>query len=662
MKRVLDLLWPAREQDALEAALLPGSREVEEREVWGHNLESRLRQAAPAMILVNGAWLGLLDVGAKHAVLLAPDLRRVRVPFQDLCDVIRSGPEAPYRAEVERVLADCGIPERRRDCVRREMLAVRTRLLVMARFRTIRTPPGASFAQQASGAGLGWRIAGLSGAHLLEDLLWIVSWWLLGRDALQGRLDPGWIAAWALLLACVIPARLATVWLQGSAAIRMGGLLRQRMLAGALLLHPEEVRHEGAGRFLARGIEAAQVENLALSGAIPAALALIELVVALAVLLFGAAPLLHVLLLLLFTAAVFGVAARYYRARLKWTDSRLAMTHDLVEQMTGHRTRLAQQRPEQWHEREDQAASEYLDLSQRMDSRGSVLIGLAPRAWLFIGIALLAPAFLAQGANPAALAISLGGLLFAWQAFRRLTAGLANLAGAGIAWKQVAPLFHAAARFEPQRPTPAAPETDTVLTATDLRFRYSERTPPVLTGANLDVKRGDWVLLEGESGGGKSTLVSLLTGLRPPECGLLLIRGLDQQTLGAREWRKHIAAAPQYHENHVLTGTFAYNLLMGRSWPASDDVMREAEQLCRELGLGPLLERMPGGMMQMVGETGWQLSQGERSRLFLARALLQKADLVVLDESFAALDPATLRLSLECVLRRAPSLIVVAHP
>jgi ATP-binding cassette, subfamily B, bacterial len=64
----------------------------------------------------------------------------------------------------------------------------------------------------------------------------------------------------------------------------------------------------------------------------------------------------------------------------------------------------------------------------------------------------------------------------------------------------------------------------------------------------------------------------------------------------------------------------------------------------------------------MVGETGWQLSQGERSRMYVARALLQGSDLVILDESFAALDPETLRESLTCVLRRAKSLMLVAHP
>jgi ATP-binding cassette subfamily B protein len=89
--------------------------------------------------------------------------------------------------------------------------------------------------------------------------------------------------------------------------------------------------------------------------------------------------------------------------------------------------------------------------------------------------------------------------------------------------------------------------------------------------------------------------------------------------------------------------------------------LQEAETVCNELGLGDLIRRMPAGMLQMVGDTGWQLSHGERSRLFIARALLQGADLIVLDESFAALDPENLRCALECVLRRARSVLVIAH-
>ena len=61
--------------------------------------------------------------------------------------------------------------------------------------------------------------------------------------------------------------------------------------------------------------------------------------------------------------------------------------------------------------------------------------------------------------------------------------------------------------------------------------------------------------------------------------------------------------------------------------------------MLRELDLGPLLARMPSGLEQLVGDSGWQLSHGERSRLFIARSLLQPLDVRVLDESFAALIP-----------------------
>lgn len=176
------------------------------------------------------------------------------------------------------------------------------------------------------------------------------------------------------------------------------------------------------------------------------------------------------------------------------------------------------------------------------------------------------------------------------------------------------------------------------------------------------MRRGDRLLLEGPSGGGKSTLAALLGGMREPSRGLLLLDGLDRVTLGDRAWRKRVVLAPQFHDNHVLTGTLSFNLLLGRGWPAGPAELAEAEELCQALGLGPLLARMPGGLHQVVGEGGWQLSHGERSRIYLARALLQGADLVVLDESFGALDPETLGRCLRVALDRAETVLVIAHP
>jgi ABC-type multidrug transport system fused ATPase/permease subunit len=120
--------------------------------------------------------------------------------------------------------------------------------------------------------------------------------------------------------------------------------------------------------------------------------------------------------------------------------------------------------------------------------------------------------------------------------------------------------------------------------------------------------------------------------------------------------------APQFHENHILTETFAFNLLMGRRWPPRAEDLEDAVTICRELGLGELLEKMPAGLAQIVGDNGWQLSHGERSRVYIARTLLQQPDLVILDESFAALDPESLFNALRCVVKRANALIVIAHP
>jgi ATP-binding cassette subfamily B protein len=100
---------------------------------------------------------------------------------------------------------------------------------------------------------------------------------------------------------------------------------------------------------------------------------------------------------------------------------------------------------------------------------------------------------------------------------------------------------------------------------------------------------------------------------------------------------------------------------MARRWPPSAEDVLLAETACCRLGLGDLLDRMPSGIFQLVGETGWQVSHGERSRIFMARALLQGADLVILDESFAELDPDSLQRCLPEAAQLARSLIVVAH-
>lgn len=500
--------------------------------------------------------------------------------------------------------------------------------------------------------------AGLIAAYLVQYILWLASWTILGQVAMTNHWGRAWFLAWAAVLLAIIPFRVLATWLEGLISVNWGGFLRARLLSGALKLNPDELRSCGLGSFLSQVLEAEVIEALAFSSGFGSLLAILELIVAACIL--GRYALV-LLLWFVLTLVVAGILLLWCR---RWTEMRLKMTQQTVEWMVGHRTRLAQQTLEQ-RENESGSLEDYEDRSRLLD-RVSAFVWIAiPRGWLCLGIASSAP-FLASGQHLSPeTAITLGGILLAYGALKRLSGALDELVAASVAWKRTSPLFRAAAQLEEPGQVldvSSCQATINVIEADNLSFRYAGSSAPVLKAVHLRIKSGERILLEGRSGEGKTTLASILAGLRRPDSGSLFADGLDRYTLGPAGWCKCVAAAPQFHENYILTAPLAFNLLMGRSWPPDRASLEEAEAVCRELGLGDLLDRMPAGIYQMVGEGGWQLSHGERSRIYIARALLQQAELVILDENFAALDPDTLHTALGCVLKRAKTLMVIAHP
>jgi ATP-binding cassette subfamily B protein len=512
-------------------------------------------------------------------------------------------------------------------------------------------------------AGLVSRLGVLLGTHAFEIALVFASWAFLGSGALSGRLDYAWLAAWALCLASTVPLRAASRWLEGVVAVGFGGLLKQRLMVGAMTMDADLMRRKGAGELLSEVLESEAIEQLGASGGLQIVLAVLELLLAPCVIAFGAAAGAEITLLVLWIGVCALLISRNVRRRLSWTRKRLELTHQLVEKMGAHRTRLAQQAPSEWHHEEDRGTEQYAGMSETLDRSSAWIETALPRGYVIAAFAVLAPSFLSGKASLAQLAISFGAILFTSAAIERLTAWLSPGTAAWIAWQNVKMMFDAAAGVDrTELPPETSSGSDTILQAHNVMFTHQGRYQPNLKGCSLAIERGDFLLLQGDSGSGKSTLVSLLGGLRRPSAGLLLAGGLDRHTLGEATWRHRIAVAPQYHENHVFTAPLSFNLLLGRPYPHSAHDLDEAKELCHELGLGPLLERMPAGLDQIVGETGWQLSQGERGRVFLARALLQNAEVVMLDESLGALDPQNLRQCLDCVTRRAKTLLVVAHP
>lgn len=653
------------------------------------DVEVLIRAGGPAILRLpaspdedQASFVALLRGGARRVSILCPDLkvRKLRMEF------IRAALCSPYETALEetidQILVDAEVPAERLPRARRAILREQLGPIRLEAGWLLRLPPGSNLWSQFRNAGVYRPVFILLGMYFIQQVLTIASWYVIGRGVFQGHFDLGWLLAWAILLFSIIPVQIIVSDAQSELSMGAGALFKQRLIHGTLKLEPEEIRHQGMGQFLGRVMESEAVEMLALSGGFMAVLSTVELVLAFFILSKGIGGTMHALLLVIWVLITLFILWRYYKTSRDWAELYREMTNDLVERLVGHRTRLIQEDPRHWHDDEDQTLERYLKLSESMDRIGIQLNAFIYRGWIVVGLLGIAIPFIASAPPPYMLAISLGGVLLASQALGKLASGAQSLASLLNTWQQVGPLFNAAARprqipalgFVPPPSTEHTPhrtpnQADTaktngqsLLLARDLVFRYRSQGRPVLQEITLQIDPGDRILLEGPSGGGKSTLAAVLTGLRTPESGSLLLWGFDRQLLGAEEWRKRVVMAPQFQENYVFSDTFAFNLLMGRRWPPESEDLEEAEEVCRELGLGELLDRMPSGFQQMLGESGWQLSHGERSRLFIARALLQRADVIILDESFGALDPENLHRALRCVLDRSPTVMVIAHP
>ena len=178
----------------------------------------------------------------------------------------------------------------------------------------------------------------------------------------------------------------------------------------------------------------------------------------------------------------------------------------------------------------------------------------------------------------------------------------------------------------------AAPELRGELRLNAVTVRFDADGPAALSGVDLTIPAGSITAIVGPSGAGKSTLADVLCGLLPPTSGRFDVDGVTIDAAARRAWRTRVGYVPQ--EVLLGAGTVADNLRRGAP-DASDDELWAA---LRCAAADEFVTALPAGLGTDVGERGARLSGGERQRLGIARALLRRPDLLILDEASSALD------------------------
>ncbi len=189
----------------------------------------------------------------------------------------------------------------------------------------------------------------------------------------------------------------------------------------------------------------------------------------------------------------------------------------------------------------------------------------------------------------------------------------------------------------------------------DVCFAYRP-DEPILQHLNLRISPGEHVALVGPTGSGKSTVIRLLCRLYEPQQGRILLDGVDIRDLSISTLRERLGVVLQ--DTFLFSGSVADNLMLDRKRPRA-----ELERLTQELGLTPLMERLPQGLDTPLRERGGNLSSGERQLLSVARVALRDPAVLVMDEATAFMDPsteATLQHDLDRLLTQRTA-IVIAH-
>lgn len=217
-------------------------------------------------------------------------------------------------------------------------------------------------------------------------------------------------------------------------------------------------------------------------------------------------------------------------------------------------------------------------------------------------------------------------------------------AGIGLAWQSLQAALASRLRLRqiatqsPMVEEPAAPRPVPASAGLEFRgvvFHWPGEPREVLQGLDLRIAPGERVVLHGDSGAGKSSLLALALRLCDPQGGSVSYGGIDLREFAQEEWHQRIAWLPQ--EAPVFAGSVRDNLRMGA--PAAQDA--RLWSALAQVKMEGAIRALAGGLDAWIGEQGATLSSGQSRRIALARALLRETPLLLLDEPTEGLDTDT---------------------
>ena len=447
-------------------------------------------------------------------------------------------------------------------------------------------------------------------------------------------------------------------------ALRALARARVRVYERIERLAPTQLASKRRGDLLARLVaDVDALQNLHLRGVAPPLVALCAGTVAV-----GAAAAFEPKAALVLAAGlvVAGVAVPLAAAALarrtsgRRADARGELTSELVETLTGSAELVAFGCEDERLRRLAAADRRLVRISRRAalaDGTGDALRLLVMGVTVVGVLAVTVSAHAAGDLNRVLIAMLALLALASFEAVQPLPEALRELGSTLAAGRRVLELTdREPAIRDPARPLPA-PTPPVTLALEKVRVRYAPGEPPALNGFSLRLEPGRRAVLLGRSGSGKSTVVNVLLRFVDPERGFFTIAGEDARRYRQEDVRRLIAVAGQ--DAHLFSTSIRENVRLGR--PEATDA--ELEQALRSARIWDWIESLPEGLETLVGEEGCELSGGQLQRVVLARALLVRAPVLVLDEPTAHLDSPTAEALIEDIFSAAGdrSVLLITH-